>query len=415
MSGSGAAGTRRIALLGSTGSIGRSTLDLLDRLDGRFRVVSLAAGSNVELLAEQIARYRPAVAAIGDTSRLGELRERLGDRAGWGEPAPSAWDGGRTEIHAGAEGLALAASLDEADLVVAGIVGAAGLAPTYEAVRRGRVVGLANKEALVVAGDLIKSAAERSGATLLPVDSEHNALHQCLRAGRPEEVSRLILTASGGPFRGRSADSLAGVTVEEALRHPTWRMGPKITVDSATLMNKGLEVIEAHHLFGVPAGKIDVIVHPQSIIHSMVEYTDGSLIAQLSPTDMKHPIQYALTWPERWASPLPGLDVLALGPLELLAPDRETFRCLDLGYHALRAGGTMPAVLNAANEVAVASFLDSRLGFLDIPAVIETVMDRHDPAPAGSLDVVTAADAWARREAARAIERRASGVRRSPA
>jgi len=293
-------------------------------------------------------------------------------------------------------------------------VGAAGLASTFEAVRLGRVVALANKEALVVAGDLMTATAQRTGATLLPVDSEHNALHQCLRAGRAGEVARLILTASGGPFRGMERAGLGEVTAEAALRHPTWRMGRKITVDSATLMNKGLEVIEAHHLFGLPAEKIEVIVHPQSIVHSMVEFVDGSLIAQLSPTDMKHPIQYALTWPERWPSPLPSLDVLSMDPLEFHAPDRKTFRCLDLGYRALRAGGTMPAVLNAANEIAVASFLDSRLGFLDIPSVIETVMEKHDPEAAGSLETVIAADQWARRAAEEAVERLASAGRRSP-
>ncbi len=414
MSGMAERRTRGIALLGSTGSIGRSTLDLLDRLDGSFRVVSLAAGSNVELLAAQVRRYRPAVAALGEAGRLEELRELLKSPGEWGEPSSAAWDKGRTEILGGDEGLARAASIAEADLVLAGIVGAAGLAPTFEAVRRGRVVALANKEALVVAGDLMTATAQRAGATLLPVDSEHNALHQCLRAGRPGEVARLILTASGGPFRGMDRAALGEVTVEAALRHPTWRMGRKITVDSATLMNKGLEVIEAHHLFGLPAERIDVIVHPQSIVHSMVEFVDGSLIAQLSPTDMKHPIQYALTWPERWASPMPALDVLSMDPLEFLAPDRKTFRCLDLGYLALRAGGTMPAVLNAANEIAVASFLDSRLGFLDIPSVIETVMEKHDPGNAGSLETVIAADRWARREAEQAAERFASAGRRSP-
>ncbi|HXI02913.1 MAG TPA: 1-deoxy-D-xylulose-5-phosphate reductoisomerase [Candidatus Saccharimonadales bacterium] len=402
-----------VALLGSTGSIGESTLDLLDRLGGRFRVVSLAAGSNVGSLARQIRRYRPAVAAIGDPGRLPELKDLVGDPSGWEAPSCAAWGETPTVLTAGADGLLAAASLDEADLVLAGIVGAAGLAPTFEAVRKGRVVALANKEALVVAGDLMTATAARTGATLLPVDSEHNALHQCLRAGSPSEVPRLILTASGGPFFGREAASLAAVGVEEALNHPTWRMGRKITIDSATLMNKGLEVIEAHHLFGLADERIDVIVHPQSIVHSMVEYADGSVIAQLSRTDMRHPIQYALTWPERWSSPLPGLDLLSMGALEFAPPDRGTFRCLDLGYRALRAGGTMPAVLNAANEVAVASFLDRRLGFLDIPRVIESVMERHEPEPATSLEGVLDADSRARRDAEAAVKEIASAGRRA--
>jgi 1-deoxy-D-xylulose-5-phosphate reductoisomerase len=403
---------RNVALLGSTGSIGESTLDLMDRLGGRFKVVTLSAGSNVERLAAQVRRYRPAVAAIGDASRLEALREALGDPSGWEDPAPAAWNRGETRLVAGTEGLVEAAAHEEADLVLAGIVGAAGLAPTYEAVALGRVVALANKEALVVAGDLMTAKARETGATLLPVDSEHNALHQCLRAGEPGEVARLILTASGGPFLGRSAGELEGVTVDAALRHPTWQMGRKITIDSATLMNKGLEVIEAHHLFGMPLEKIDVIVHPQSIIHSMVEYADGALIAQMSRTDMRHPIQYALTWPERWASPLPGLDVLSTGPLEFRAPDRATFRCLDLGYTALRRGGTMPAVLNAANEIAVAAFLDRRLGFLDISLVIESVMEMHEPVDAASLETVLAADAWARETAGEAVRKAEPAGRR---
>jgi 1-deoxy-D-xylulose-5-phosphate reductoisomerase len=390
-----------------------STLDLLDRLDASFRVVSLCAGANTDLLAEQIRRYRPAVAAIGDETRAAALRDALGDSASWGEPAGAAWNQGRTEILAGREGILRCASLDQADLVLAGIVGAAGLEPTYEAVRRGRVVALANKEALVVAGGLMTGKAAATGATLLPVDSEHNALHQCLRAGRREEVSRLILTASGGPFLGRSLSDLDGVTVDGALNHPTWRMGRKITIDSATLMNKGLEVIEASYLFGLPPERIEVIVHPQSIVHSMVEYADGSILAQLSRPDMRHPIQYALTWPERRPSPLPGLDLLSMGSLEFHPPDRETFRCLGLGYRALEAGGTMAAVLNAANEVAVASFLDRRLAFLDIPEVIESVMTRHDPEPADTLERVLAADAWARRAAGEAVARGVPAGRRT--
>jgi 1-deoxy-D-xylulose-5-phosphate reductoisomerase len=403
-------GAKRIAVLGSTGSIGVSTLDLIERLPGRFRVVALAGGSNVDLLAEQTRRFRPAVVAIGSEERAAGLVSALGDPAAWGPPAASAWDQGKPRVLAGEEGLLACACHPEVDLLVAGIVGAAGLVPTYEAVRRGRVVALANKEALVVAGDLLTAEARESGATLLPVDSEHNALHQCLRAGRREEVARLALTASGGPFFGRGKRDLERVTVEEALNHPTWQMGRKITVDSATLMNKGLEVIEAHFLFGMPAEKIEVIVHPESIVHSMVEFVDGSFICQMSPTDMRHPIQYALTWPDREATPLRGLEPTALGSLTFHEPDRETFRCLDLGYRALAAGGTMPAVLNAANEVAVDAFLDSRLGFLDIPGVIDSVMGAHAPEPASRLERVLAADRWARGLAGEII---GSGVKAS--
>ena len=387
---------RRIAVLGATGSIGVSTLDLIERFPGRFRVVALAANANVELLADQVRRFRPAVVSIGSEDRAGRLREILGDPSTWGPPAASAWNRGATEILFGDEGLRACASCPEIDLVLAGIVGAAGLASTYEALRLGRVVALANKEALVIAGELMTSCARQTGATLLPVDSEHNALHQCLRAGESREVARLVLTASGGPFFGRAAAELEQVSVGSALSHPTWQMGRKITVDSATLMNKGLEVIEAHFLFGVPQERIDVVVHPQSIVHSMVEFVDGSFICQMSRTDMRHPIQYALTWPDRWPSPLPPLDLLSVGALSFHTPDRATFRCLDLGYEALRAGGTMPAVLNAANEIAVAAFLDMRLGFLDIPRVIEQVMGRHRPTPTSTLDSVLEADAWAR-------------------
>jgi 1-deoxy-D-xylulose-5-phosphate reductoisomerase len=399
---------KRIVVLGSTGSVGAGALDLVERFPGRFQVVALAAGSNADLLAEQVRRFRPAVASVAAEESAARLRAALRDRSRWGPPAASAWDGGSTEILSGPEGLLRCAGHPDADVVLAGIVGAAGLAPTYEAVRLGRVVALANKEALVVAGDLMTREAARSGAALLPVDSEHNALHQCLRAGRGDEVARLILTASGGPFLGRTASQLAAVTPREALEHPTWRMGRKITVDSATLMNKGLEVIEAHHLFGVAREKIDVVVHPQSIVHSLVEYVDGSLVCQMSRTDMRHPIQYALTWPDRWATPLPGLDLQSLGALSFQPPDRTTFRCLDLGYAALAAGGTVPAVLNAANEVAVAAFLDSRLGFLDIPAVIESVMARHRPEPPRSLEAVLAADVWARAAAEEAVASGAS-------
>jgi 1-deoxy-D-xylulose-5-phosphate reductoisomerase len=394
---------KTIALLGSTGSIGVSSLDLIERFPGRFKVATLAAGRNVEVLADQVRRFRPAVVSVAPEVLAGRLGSLLGDRSTWGAPAASAWDQGAPRILWGNEGLLACAAHSEVEIVLAGIVGAAGLAPTFEAVKLGRVVALANKEALVVAGSLMTSRARETGATLLPVDSEHNALHQCLRAGTGEEVARLILTASGGPFFGSSRSDLGNATLERALKHPTWRMGRKITIDSATLMNKGLEVIEAHFLFGVPREKIEVVIHPQSIVHSMVEYVDGAFICQMSRSDMRHPIQYALTWPERWLSPLPGLDLRAMGPLTFHAPDTATFRCLDLGYAALGAGGTMPAVLNAANEVAVAAFLDRRLEFLDIPRVIENVMDRHGTERTPDLETVLRADAWAREAATETI------------
>jgi len=404
---------KRLSLLGSTGSIGVSTLDLIDRFPGRFEVTALAAGRNLPVLADQVRRFRPAVVSIGSDALAAELRETLGEPATWGPPAESARDRGLPEIVWGEKGLVECAAHPEAEIVLAGIVGAAGLAPTYEAVRLGRVVALANKEALVVAGSLMTSKARETGATLLPVDSEHNALHQCLRAGEAGEVARLVLTASGGPFFGRTRAELGAATLEQALKHPTWQMGRKITIDSATLMNKGLEVIEAHFLFGMPAEKIEVAVHPQSIIHSMVEFVDGAFICQMSRTDMRHPIQYALTWPDRWQTPIARLDIHAMGALTFHVPDTKTFRCLELGYRALRAGRTVPAVLNAANEIAVEAFLDRRLAFLDIPEVIEAVIDSHRPRDPDSLEDVVAADAWARAAARETIEKGQPAGRRS--
>ena len=407
---------KRIVVLGSTGSIGVSTLDLIERFPGRFQVVALAAGRNVEVFADQVRRFRPAVVSVATEETAAKLKAALGDRSTWGPPAASAWDGGETEILHGDEGSVRCAAHPAAGFVLAGIVGAAGLRPTFEAVRLGRTIGLANKEALVVAGEAMTSMAREAGAVLLPVDSEHNALHQCLRSGEGREVRRLILTASGGPFFGRSSRDLASVTVDQALNHPTWKMGPKITIDSSTLMNKGLEVIEAHFLFGLGSEQVQVVVHPQSIVHSMVEYVDGAVICQMSRTDMRHPIQYALTWPERLESPLPGLDLMSMPPLTFFEPDRPTFRCLDLGYAALNAGGTMPSVLNAANEVAVEAFLDRRLAFLDIPRVIEAVMSLHTPASpqpgSPSLHSVLAADAWARDAANEALSQGLAAGRR---
>lgn len=382
---------RKVAILGSTGSIGRSTLDVIAGHGDRFEVVSLVAGQKVERLAEQVRRFRPRAVAVADEGAGQRLEELLGAEL--------------PELRWGAQGAAEVTVGTGADVVIAGIVGAAGLIPTLAAASAGLVVGLANKEALVIAGELMVRAAAGSGARLLPVDSEHNAIHQCLRSGDPGEVRRIVLTASGGPFRGRSRAELETVSRQQALNHPTWKMGPKITIDSATLMNKGLEVIEAHWLFGVSGASIDVVVHPQSIVHSMVEFRDGSVIAQLGNADMRHPIQYALTWPARWSGVTERLDLLTMGPLSFEAPDRECFRCLDLAYRALEQGGNAPARLNAANEVAVEAFLSGRIGFLDIPEIIERVLEEEPTGEIGELDDVLEADRRARGRAREIIVR----------
>ncbi|HEY8461214.1 MAG TPA: 1-deoxy-D-xylulose-5-phosphate reductoisomerase [Blastocatellia bacterium] len=377
---------KQIAILGSTGSIGRNALRVVDALKGGFGVAALGAGANVELLAEQIEQYRPRVVSVNDEGGAERLLYELKRRG-------VTW---RPEIGAGVEGLCEVATCDGAEIVIGAVVGARGLLPTYRALELGRRVALANKETLVVAGELMMRAAEKSGAELLPVDSEHNALHQCLRGEKRREVKRLILTASGGPFRNSSKEEIENATPAQALRHPTWTMGAKITVDSATMMNKGLEVIEARWLFNASADEIDILVHPQSVVHSMIELVDGSIIAQMGVTDMRHAIQYALTYPERRPADLPPLDLTRLGRLEFFAPDPEKFPCVALAYDALRRGGAMPAVLNAANEVAVAAFLDEKIKFGDIPRLIRAACDAHAPQPASSLDAVLAADAWAR-------------------
>jgi len=379
---------KRIVVLGSTGSIGRSTLDLVDRHPGAFEVVGLAAARNVDLLAEQAARHRPLAVAVADPAAARELAQRV---------PPG------TRVLAGGDGLDELARVPEADLVVSALVGAAGLAPTFAAVDAGKVVALANKESLVTGGAILTARAAETGALLLPVDSEHNALHQCLRGERLSEVRQLWLTASGGPFLRHSAASLAAVTADQALRHPTWNMGRKITIDSATLMNKGLEVIEAHWLFGVEPARIRVVVHPQSVVHSMVEFVDGSFKAQLGVTDMRHPIQYALTWPERMATTLAPFDPVRAGALEFEAPDPDRFPCLPLAFEALRAGGAAPVALNAANEVAVDAFLDGRAGFLDIPRTVRRVLDRHGADACRTLPDIRATDARARASAAQVL------------
>jgi 1-deoxy-D-xylulose-5-phosphate reductoisomerase len=379
-----------LSLLGSTGSIGTNTLRVTSSFPKEFRVAGLSGGKNVQLLARQIEEVRPEIASSGDEYASAELQSLLRQR---GYPMA-----GTRFVH-GVEGHIEVSCHPESSMVLSAISGAAGLLPTYRALEKGKSIALANKETLVMAGELMMGKSRENRVEIIPVDSEHNAIHQCLRAGLGKEVRRLILTASGGPFRETPKEKLSSVTLEQALNHPTWRMGRKITIDSATLMNKGLEVIEASWLFGVTADEIDVVVHPQSIIHSMVEFIDGSILAQLGLTDMRIAIQYALTYPERQNSPLPSLDICKLPKLEFFEPDQDKFPCLDLAYRALRAGGTAPAVLNAANEVAVEAFLNNGIPFQEIAQIIESVLDAHQPQAATDLETVLKADAWAREEA----------------
>ena len=384
---------KRIAILGSTGSIGRSALAVVDAHPARLRVAALAAGDNASLLAEQIERYRPGVAAIATAAGLDRLRAALGSST--------------TAVASGPEGLVKVATHPDVDIVICASAGTAGLEAVLAAIEAGKTIALANKEVLVMAGALVTGAARRRGVAILPVDSEHNAIHQCLHGRNPADVRRLVLTASGGPFRELTQGDLERVRPEAALQHPTWQMGRKITIDSATLMNKGLEVIEAHWLFGVDADRIDVLIHPQSIVHSMVELTDGSVIAQLGVTDMRLPIQYACSYPDRWETQLPTLDLARAGRLEFHEPAHDRFPCLALAYRALRAGGTVPVVLNAANEVAVEAFLDGKLGFTAIPRVIQKTMDVHQIEPVSTIETVRRVDSWAREQAldeARALE-----------
>jgi 1-deoxy-D-xylulose-5-phosphate reductoisomerase len=377
---------KRVAILGSTGSIGQSALDVAAAHPERVEIVGLAAGQNADALAAQVERFRPRVVAMRDPASLTQIRAR-----GIDERAVSC-------LH-GPEGLAAIASWPDVDLVLCASSGTAALEAVLAAIESGKAVALANKEILVMAGALITDAARRRGVAILPVDSEHNAIHQCLHGRRLLEVRRIVLTASGGPFHGRRAETLEDVGVSEALRHPTWRMGRKITIDSATLMNKGLEVIEAHWLFGAPASRIDVVIHPQSIVHSMVELCDGSVIAQLGITDMRLPIQYAFSYPDRWDMPLPTLDFSTCRRLDFEPPDLDTFPCLALAYRALAEGGGQAVVLNAANEVAVAAFLDGRLSFTGIPRLIESTMNARRPSPVTTLAEVRAVDEWAREHA----------------
>ena len=381
---------KRLAVVGSTGSIGQNTLRVVQHLSDRFQIFALAAHSTVERLAEQTAAFRPNVVAITDPNRVEEFQSRC---TAMRIPVP--------EVVTGERGLRQIASAGEVDIVVSAAVGAAGLAPTYSAVASGKTVALANKEAMVLAGELLRKTASRTGARLIPVDSEHSAVDQCLRSGEHGEVRRLILTASGGPFRETPAERFATITPEEALNHPTWRMGKRITIDSATLLNKGLEVIEARWLFNIPPEKIDIMVHPQSIVHSMVEFVDGSVIAQLGTADMRQPIQYALTYPERLHSPVPSLDWATVSRLDFALPDRQKFPCIGLAYRAIQMGGTAPAVLNAADEVAVQGFLERIIPFSAIPEILAATLDAHVLQVADSLETILEADAWARTEARR--------------
>ncbi len=386
-----------VAVLGSTGSIGESTLDVLARHDDQFRVVALAAGRNVDRLLAQCLRFRPDFASLTDPAAAEQLGQRL------------AAAGSATRVLSGPDALEEIAALPEAAYVMAAIVGAAGLPSTLAAARAGKRLLLANKESLVMAGPLLLEAVRQGGATLIPIDSEHNAIFQCLPADAvvgeaPRGVRRLLLTASGGPFRDFEGD-LRQVTPEQACAHPTWVMGRKISVDSATLMNKGLELIEACLLFGLPPEQVEVVIHPQSIIHSMVEYLDGSVLAQMGSPDMRTPIAQALAWPRRFEAGVQSLDFVKLGRLDFRSPDPQRFPCLRLATEAIRVGGTVPAILNAANEVAVQAFLDRRLNFLDIAAVIESVMNTVDASTATDLAAILGADRLARDSAATAVTR----------
>jgi 1-deoxy-D-xylulose-5-phosphate reductoisomerase len=383
-----------VAILGSTGSIGCNSLRVIESLTpSRMRVVALAAGTNVQRLADQIATHLPELVSVDNEAVAHDLRASLFAR-----------DIDLPRIVTGEAGLVEVATHPEADCVVSATVGAIGFLPTLKALEVGKRVALANKETLVMAGELMTKAAQKSGAELLPVDSEHNALHQCLRGERREEVRRIILTASGGPFRTKNKAEMKLASVAEAMQHPTWNMGAKITIDSATLMNKGLEVIEAHWLFGFGPQDIDILVHPESVVHSMIEMVDGSVIAQMGVTDMRHAIQYALTYPERHSCQLPPLDLTAISGLHFEAPDRDRFPCINLAYRALSEGGTLPAAMNAANEEAVSAFLNERICLTEIPQVIETVMNDHRNRPAEDIQTILEADHHARLAAIATIE-----------
>jgi len=375
---------KRIAILGSTGSIGKNALRVIDALGPDYEVAALTAHSSVELLAEQVRRYKPKTVAITNSAYYEQFRGLVGDLD--------------VEVLADAESLVEVAELDDIDIVLTAVVGAAGLGGVFAAARKGRTLAIANKEPLVVAGELLMQTVRQCGSRILPVDSEHSAIFQAFQAGSRDEVRRIILTSSGGPFRGASAEQIEKVTLEEALSHPVWNMGPKITIDSATMMNKALEVIEAHWLFDIKVEKIDILIHPESIVHSLVEFVDGSVIAQLGQPDMCLPIQYALTYPKRVAGIAGGVRLEQTGKLTFEEPDFETFRALSLGYEVARTGGTAAAVFNAANEAAVNEFLAGRIRFVNIVELIERCLDKHDVKRDVSVVELLEADAWARTE-----------------
>jgi 1-deoxy-D-xylulose-5-phosphate reductoisomerase len=375
---------KRVVILGSTGSIGRMALDVISKHRDRFSVVGLVAGRNIDLLEKQVKEFAPEVVAVAGESDARELRRRMG--AG-------------PELLFGEDGISRVAAHGGSDFVLSAMVGFSGLVPTICAVRAGKVIGLANKETLVIAGRIVMQEAKVHGSRILPVDSEHSAIFQCMNGHDKAQVKRVILTASGGPFMGKTMRELKDVSPEKALKHPRWSMGKKVTIDSATLMNKGLEVIEASHLFDLPAEKIDVLVHPESIVHSMVEFIDGGMLAQISVPDMRGPIGYALSYPERLGDTVPRLDLETVGKLTFQRPDAVNFPCLAFAYEALKEGGTVPAVLNAANEVMVNAFLERRIAFTDIPAIINKVMHAHVKGNGLRLEEVVEADRWAREKA----------------
>lgn len=376
---------KAISILGSTGSIGVNALNVVRHFGGRFEVIGLAAGRNIELLCQQIREFHPKLVSAADKNLAKQIREEVKNE--------------KVEVLFGQDGLVEVATHPEVDLVLSALVGAQGFIPTLRAVCAGKDVALANKETLVVAGPIIAEEAKRNNVRLLPVDSEHSAIWQCLEGANKESVRKLILTASGGPFFRRDVSSFPSITLKEALEHPNWRMGKKITIDSATLMNKGLEMIEAHYLFQEPAEKLDVVIHPQSVVHSMVEFVDGSVLAQIGTADMRLPIQHALSYPERWENDFPSIDLTQIRNLEFYEPDLKKFPCLHLAHEALRIGGSMTAVLNAANEVAVEKFLNEKIPFNGIQSIVESTMEKHQVKHHPSLEDVLEADQWARNTA----------------
>ncbi len=386
--------TKRIAILGSTGSIGRQALEVIEALGEEYRVVALTGHNNVELLAEQVRRYNPGYVAVTRVDSVDEVKDAFGDYGG--------------EVLVGAGSLVEIAELDEVDILITAVVGAAGLGAVLAAAKKGKTLAIANKEPLVIAGELLTKTAKESGAVILPVDSEHSAIFQAMQAGRAEEVCKIILTASGGPFRGATVEEIEEATLEDALAHPTWSMGPKITVDSATMMNKAFEVIEAVWLFGVGVDKIDVLIHPESIVHSLVEFVDGSVIAQLGRPDMALPIQYALTYPKRCRGIAKHLKLDELGRLTFEKPNPKVFRALRLGFEVARQGGSLPVVFNGANEAAVKEFLAGRIKFVKIVELIEHCINKHEAKASVSLEELLEADAWARREVLECLKEKVS-------